>query len=60
MVVLTQSLGCQVQKLLQGDLVPILHRVDKHQRPLLKTLLEMRAVAADWRDPDTADQDYKA
>lgn len=46
-----------VQQLVQGDLTPLLHRLDKRSRPLLPTLLNIRAMAADWHG-DLADKAF--
>lgn len=49
----------RIQQLVQGDLTPLLHRVDKRNKPILPTLLKLRALAADWLDGKDATKDYK-
>lgn len=47
-----------IQQLVQADLVPLLHRVDKRNRQAdLSELLNLRATAADWLNG--AETDYK-
>lgn len=47
------------QQLVQGDLTPLLHRVDKRNKPILPTLLKLRALAADWLHGIEPANDYK-
>jgi cytoplasmic FMR1 interacting protein len=37
-----------VQQLVQGDFIPLLHRLDKRNKPILSVLLQIRSIAADW------------
>jgi cytoplasmic FMR1 interacting protein len=50
-----------LKKVVQGDLLPILHRLDKRKKPELPSLLQIRALAADWiKGVEPADgSDYK-
>ena len=48
-----------IQQLAQGDLQPILHRVDKRKRDAISLLLQIRSVAADWVDGLEPREDYK-
>lgn len=48
-----------LQQMVQGELQPILHRVDKRNNPVLPALLDIRALAADWLDGVEPVQDYK-
>lgn len=48
-----------IQQLVQGDLLPILHRVDKRKHVALSRLLQVRSVAADWLDGAEPREDYK-
>jgi len=52
-----------VQQLVQGDLLPVLHRVDKKKdkkRDLITGLLQLRGLVADWLDGRENSEDYKA
>ena len=55
------AVHASVQQLLQEDVVPVLHRVDKSSQrlTLLRSLLDMRKVVVDWLDPTGAHDDYK-
>ena len=48
-----------VQQLVQGDLTPLLHRLDKRNKPSLSTLVKLRAVAADWLNGVEPHNDYR-
>lgn len=50
-----------VQQFVQGDLIPLLHRLDKRNKPILSTLLQIRSIAADWdaQPQDASSSDYK-
>ena len=43
----------------QGELTPLLHRLDKRNKPILPTLLKLRALVADWADGAEPRKDYK-
>lgn len=49
------------QQVVQGDLLPLLHRVDKRNKISdLAALLQLRTIAADWPDGvEPANTDYK-
>jgi cytoplasmic FMR1 interacting protein len=49
----------RVQQLVQDDLTPLLHRVDKRNKPILPTLLKIRSLAADWANGVEPANDYK-
>lgn len=49
----------RVQQLVQGDLLPLLHRVDKRNNPILPSLLKIRSIAADWKNGEEPRRDYK-
>lgn len=38
----------RIQQFIQGDLLPILHRLDKRNKSSLPSLLALRSIAADW------------
>jgi len=38
----------RIQQFIQGDLLPILHRLDKRGKSSLPSLLALRSVSADW------------
>lgn len=38
----------KIQQFIQGDLLPVLHRLDKRNKPSLPSLLALRSIAADW------------
>jgi cytoplasmic FMR1 interacting protein len=40
----------RVQCLVQGEMTPLLHRLDKRNKPILPTLLSIRALVADWSE----------
>eukprot|EP01034_Spumella_vulgaris_P022832 gene22832-29006_t len=48
-----------IQQLVQGDMIPLLHRIDKRNKPILSTLLKLRSIAADWTDGVENKSDYK-
>lgn len=49
-----------IQQLVQADIVPLLHRVDKRNRQSdLSELLNLRATAADWLNGTEPTNDYK-
>jgi cytoplasmic FMR1 interacting protein len=49
-----------IQQLVQGDLVPILHRVDKRNKSSqLSILVASRGLAADWAGKQDPGEDYK-
>lgn len=55
----------RIQKLVLTDLVPLLHRVDKRNKPILPTLLKVRSLVADWgvevaSNAELQQQDYKS
>ncbi len=47
------------QQLVQGTLVPVLHRADKKKRGVLAHLLELRTMAADYAGLAESAEDYK-
>ncbi len=47
------------QQLVQGTLVPVLHRADKKKRGVLVHLLELRTMAADYAGLAGSAEDYK-
>lgn len=49
-----------MQQMIQGELQPILHRVDKRKNPVLQALLDIRALAADWLSHLEPIDDYKS
>jgi len=50
-----------IQQLIQVDMIPLLHRVDKkNKKSLLNELLQIRHVAADWMFGVEPRDDYKA
>ncbi|KAJ1421295.1 cytoplasmic FMR1-interacting, partial [Ochromonadaceae sp. CCMP2298] len=49
----------RLQQLAQGDLTPLLHRLDKRNKPILPTLLKLRALIADWSEGSAPGKDYK-
>jgi len=50
----------RLQQLAQADLMPLLHRLDKRNKPILPTLLKLRALVADWSNEGTEPRkDYK-
>ena len=49
----------RIQQLVQGDLTPLLHRVEKRKKPILPTLLKLRTLGADWLDGKEPRNDYK-
>jgi cytoplasmic FMR1 interacting protein len=49
----------RIQQLVQGDLTPLLHRVDKRNKPILPTLLKLRSLGADWLNGNEPANDYK-
>lgn len=49
----------RIQTLVQRDLVPLLHRLDKRNKPILPTLLKLRALVADWLEGSDPQKDYK-
>lgn len=48
-----------VQQLIQGDLTPLLHRLDKRNKPILPTLINIRSMAVDWLDGVEKTYDYR-
>lgn len=50
----------RIQQLVQGDLTPLMHRVDKREKnsSILTHLLHIRALAADWVGQEPR-EDYK-
>lgn len=40
----------RVQCLVQGEMTPLLHRLDKRNKPILPTLLSIRSLVADWSE----------
>ena len=48
-----------VQQLVQGDLLPILHRADKHKSGSLPLMLQIRSIGADWIDGTEPRENYK-
>ena len=40
----------RIQTLVQVEMTPLLHKVDKKNRPILPTLLKIRSLVADWSD----------
>lgn len=40
----------RIQYLVQGELTPLLHRLDKRNKPILPTLLSIRSLVADWSE----------
>lgn len=48
-----------LQQMVQGDLLPIIHRADKRKLPFLPALLHVRALVADWVDGQEPLEDYK-
>ena len=49
----------RIQHLVQGELTPLLHRVDKRNKPILPTLLSIRSLVADWAEGSDPLKDYK-
>jgi cytoplasmic FMR1 interacting protein len=49
-----------MQQMVQGELQPVLHRVDKRKNPVLPALLDIRALAADWLNGEEPVDDYKS
>lgn len=49
-----------MQQMVQGELQPILHRVDKRKNPVLPALLDIRALAADWLNGFEPIDDYRS
>eukprot|EP01038_Epipyxis_sp_PR26KG_P007795 gene7795-10589_t len=49
----------RIQQLVQADLTPLLHRVDKRNNPILPSLLKIRSLAADWINGEEPRRDYK-
>ncbi|KAG5182436.1 cytoplasmic fragile-X interacting family-domain-containing protein [Tribonema minus] len=47
------------QQLVQGDMLPILHRADKKKRGTVAQLLAVRAMLADWTNDSEAQNDYR-
>lgn len=47
-----------VQQLVQGDLLPVLHRADKRKKETFTGLMRIRMIAADWIAGEPQD-DYK-
>jgi len=50
----------QVQQIVQGNLLPILHRMDKRKKDSFAGLLRLRHMTADWIDGVEPIEDYKA
>ena len=50
----------QVQQLIQGDLLPVLHRMNKRKKEGLESLLALRLLHADWTDGEEPLDDYKS
>jgi cytoplasmic FMR1 interacting protein len=48
-----------IQQLVQGDLTPLLHRLDKRNKPILADLVKLRTVAADWVHGQVPQNDYR-
>lgn len=48
-----------IQQLVQGDLTPLLHRLDKRNKPILPSLLKLRSLAADWLNGSEPRNDYR-
>lgn len=38
----------EIQQFVQGDMLPLLHRLDKNKKPILQDVLYLRHMAADW------------
>jgi cytoplasmic FMR1 interacting protein len=50
----------QIQQLVQGDLLPLIHRVDKRKHmQILGPLLHVRILAADWMNGIPPHENYK-
>lgn len=49
----------RIQQLAQGDLTPLLHRLDKRNKPILPSMLKIRSLAADWLGGHEPRKDYK-
>lgn len=49
-----------MQQMVQGELRPVLHRVDKRKNPILPALLDIRASVADWMNGLEPVDDYKS
>jgi cytoplasmic FMR1 interacting protein len=49
----------RLQCLVQGEMTPLLHRLDKRNKPILPTLLSIRALVADWAEGADPLKDYK-
>ncbi len=50
----------EIQQLVQGTMLPVLHRMDKRKRGLLPHILMTRQLNADWVDDEEPIEDYKA
>lgn len=48
-----------VQQMIQGDLLPLLHRLDKRNKPILPTLINIRSMAVDWLNGIEKTYDYR-
>ncbi len=50
------------QQFAQTDLVPLLHRSEKHSQPLLEQLLTIQSICVDWNgaDPEDMNKAYQA
>lgn len=48
-----------VQQMIQGDLLPLLHRLDKRNKPILPTLINIRSMAVDWLNGIEKTFDYR-
>jgi len=49
----------RIQQLVQRDLTPLLHRLDKRNKPILPSLLKLRSLAADWLNGVEPRKDYR-
>ena len=49
----------RIQQLVQVDLTPLLHRLDKRNKPILPSLLKLRSLAADWLTGVEPRNDYR-
>jgi cytoplasmic FMR1 interacting protein len=48
-----------IQQFVQGDILPVLHRIDKRKKPILSSILNIRSLAADWLNGIEPREDYK-
>ena len=50
----------EIQQMVQGTLLPIMHRLDKRKKDSFTKVFRLRQLIADWVDDEEPIQDYKA